>query len=173
MVVFECPFPPFFKIFEHYLDFLQWSCLFSGKKEGKMKVRGKHTKEIFHYEPRGVDGRWVAEWKSFATLGMKEKMNWTSWTGAERMGRLPLAVNDINLGNEAWCFFFQISHSVTSNSLWPHGPQHARPPCPSPTPRVYSNSCPLSRWCHPTISSPVVPFSSSLQYFPASGSFLS
>ena len=58
-----------------------------------------------------------------------------------------------------------------SNSSWPHELQQARPPCPSPTPRVYSNSCPLSRWCHPTISSSVVPFSSSLQSFPASGSF--
>ena len=58
-----------------------------------------------------------------------------------------------------------------SDSLWPHGPQHARPPCPSPTPRVYSNSCPLSRWCHPIISSSVVPFSSCFQSFPASGYF--
>ena len=65
----------------------------------------------------------------------------------------------------------QFSHSVMSNSLRLHGPQHARPPCPSPTPRVYPNSCPLSRWCHPTISSSVVPFSSGLQSFPASGSF--
>ena len=65
----------------------------------------------------------------------------------------------------------QFSRSVVSNSLWPHGLQHTRPPCPSPTPRVYSNSCPLSRWCHPTISSFVVPFSSCPQSFPASGSF--
>ena len=65
----------------------------------------------------------------------------------------------------------QFSHSVVSDSLWPHGLQHARPPCPSPTLRVYSNSCPLSWWCHPTISSSVVPFSSHLQSFPASGSF--
>ena len=63
------------------------------------------------------------------------------------------------------------SHSVMSDSLWPHGLQHARPPYPSPTPGVYSNSCPLSRWCHPTISSSVIPFSSHLQSFPASGSF--
>ena len=54
----------------------------------------------------------------------------------------------------------QSSHSVTSDSLWPHGLQHTRPPCPSPTPRVYPNSCPLSQWCHPTISSSVIPFSS-------------
>ena len=58
-----------------------------------------------------------------------------------------------------------------SNSLRPHEPQHARPPCPSPTPGVHPNPCPLSQWCHPTISSSVVPFSSCLQSFPASGSF--
>ena len=63
------------------------------------------------------------------------------------------------------------SRSVMSNSLWPHEPQHARPPCPSPTPGVYSNSCPLSRWRHPTISSSVIPFSSCPQSFPASRSF--
>ena len=61
------------------------------------------------------------------------------------------------------------SCSVASKSLQPHGLQHARPPCPSPTPGVYSNSCPLSQWCHPTISFSVVPFSSCLQPFPASG----
>ena len=65
----------------------------------------------------------------------------------------------------------QFSHSVVSDSLWPHWLQHARPPCPSLTPRVYSNSCPLSQGCHPTISSSAVPFSSHLQSFPASGSF--
>ena len=58
-----------------------------------------------------------------------------------------------------------------SDSLWPHGLQHARFPCPSPSPGVFSNSCPLSQWCHPTISSSVVPFSSCLQSFPASASF--
>ena len=58
-----------------------------------------------------------------------------------------------------------------SNSLWPHGLQHTRLPCPSPTPGVCPNSCPLSRWCHPTISSSVTPFSSYPQPFPASGSF--
>ena len=65
----------------------------------------------------------------------------------------------------------QFSHSVVSDSLQPHESQHARPPCPSPTPRVYSKSCPSSRWCHPAISSSVVPFSSCPQSFPASGSF--
>ena len=65
----------------------------------------------------------------------------------------------------------QFSHAVLSDSLQCHGLQHARPPYPSPSPGIYSNSCPLSQWCHPTISSSVVPFSSCLQSFPASGSF--
>ena len=65
----------------------------------------------------------------------------------------------------------QFSCSVMSNSLQPHEPQHARPPCPSPTPGVYPNSSPLSWWCHTTISSSVIPFSSCPQSFPASGSF--
>ena len=65
----------------------------------------------------------------------------------------------------------QFSHSVVSDSLWPHEPQHTRPPCPSPTPRTYSNSCPSSWWCHPAILSSVVPFSSCPQSLPASGSF--
>ena len=66
---------------------------------------------------------------------------------------------------------FQFSHSVMSNSLWLHESQHSRPPCPSPTPGVYSNSRPSSWWCHPAISSSVVPFSACSQSLPASGSF--
>ena len=80
-----------------------------------------------------------------------------------------------------WCVYqwkntrtnvlIQFSRSVMSDSLRPHEPQHARPPCPSPTLGVYPNPCPLSRWCHPTISSSVIPFSSCSQSFPASESF--
>ena len=65
----------------------------------------------------------------------------------------------------------QFSCSVMPDSLRPHGLQHARPPCPSPAAGVYPNSCRLSQWCHPTISSSVIPFSSCLKSFPASGSF--
>ena len=65
----------------------------------------------------------------------------------------------------------QFSRSVVSDSLWPHEPQDARPPWPSPTPGACSNPCPLSRWCYPTISSSVIPFSSRLQSFPALASF--
>ena len=63
------------------------------------------------------------------------------------------------------------SCSVMSDSLWPHGLQHTRPPCPSSSPGACSSSCPLGQWCHPTISSSVITFSSCLQSFPASGSF--
>ena len=66
---------------------------------------------------------------------------------------------------------FSSVQSLSHVPMWPHGPQHTRPLCPSPTPRVYSNSCPFSWWCHPTISSSVILFSSHLQSFPASGSF--
>ena len=65
----------------------------------------------------------------------------------------------------------QFSHSVVSDFLWPHELQHGRPPCPSPTPGVHSNSCPSSPWCHPAILSSVVPFSSCPQSLPASESF--
>ena len=65
----------------------------------------------------------------------------------------------------------QFSLPIVSDSLWSHEPQQARPPCPSPTPGVHPNPCPLSWWCHPTTSSSVIPFSSYPQSFPASGSF--
>ena len=85
--------------------------------------------------------------------------------------------NSLYILKLSWGFCFssywsvQLSRSVVSDSLWPHWLQHARSPWSSPTPRVYSNSYPLSQWCHPTISSSVIPFSSHLQPFPASGSF--
>ena len=107
--------------------------------------------------------------------------------GAWRAQRLGLKVTKTWTQLSNWHFHFtwsqnrqsfkfafssvQFSHSVVSDSLWPHEPQHARPPCPSPTPGVHPNPCPLSRRCHPTISSSVVPFSSCPQSFPASGYF--
>ena len=72
---------------------------------------------------------------------------------------------------DRWISSDQFSCSGMSDSLWPHRLQHARPPCPSPTPRVFSDSCPLSQWCHPTISPSVIPFFSCPQSFPPSGSF--
>ena len=85
-----------------------------------------------------------------------------------RVSLLPLLMQcNINL----FYSFVLVHHLVLSDCLWPHELQHFRPPCPSSTPGVYRNLCLLSRWCHPTISSSVVPFSSCLQSFPASGSF--
>ena len=81
------------------------------------------------------------------------------------LGEGPVVVNVTSFSS------IQFSRSVMSDSLQPHEPQHTRPPCPSPTPRVHPNSCPLSRWCHPAISSSVIPFSSCPQSLPASESF--
>ena len=82
-------------------------------------------------------------------------------------------VNKTNLCDRKLLYIIisQFSHSVVSDPLWPHGLQHARLSCPSLSPGACSNSCPLSQWCHPTISSSVVPFSSRPQSFPGSGSF--
>ena len=82
-----------------------------------------------------------------------------------------LSFSYLSLATKPLTSSVQFSRSVVSNSLWPHESQHVRPPCPSLTPWVYSNSSPLSWWCHPTISSSVVPFSSCPQSLPASGSF--
>ena len=101
--------------------------------------------------------------------------SWTSWYNALRRtqcqfhGSLSKMHNFTPIMNK---HSVQFSRSVVSNSLWPHELQHARPPCPSPTTRVHSNSHPLSRWCHQAISSSVVPFSSCPQSLPASESFL-
>ena len=90
----------------------------------------------------------------------------------ENLSQLPCSQNQLQEKETTLQIpWVQFSCSVMSNSLWPHGLQHARLPCPSPTPRDYSDSCPLNRWCHPTILSSVVPFFSHLQSFPASGSF--
>ena len=86
---------------------------------------------------------------------------WTVWHEAV----------DFNFSKFTHLCSVQFSHSVVSDSLWPDGLKHARPPCPSPTPKVYLNPCPSSWWCHPTISSSVVPLSSCLWSFPASRSF--
>ena len=100
---------------------------------------------------------------------------WTSWNySLDPSGRLRETLREVKLWGQSRNVQFssvQFSRSVVSDSLWPHELQHARPPCPSPTPGVHSDSRPLSRWCHPAISSSVVPCSSCPQSLPASGSF--
>ena len=99
-----------------------------------------------------------------AYLTYKQITSWEMlhWMKHELESRL---LGDISINS------VQVSHSVVSDTLWPHEPQHTSPPCPSPTPGVYPNQCPSSWWCHLTISSSVDPFSSCLQSFPTSGSF--
>jgi len=99
------------------------------------------------------------------SLAMQCHPRWTSHVGE-------FWQNMVHWRTEWQVHSVQFSCSAVSDSLWPHGLQHARPPCPSTTPRASSNSCPSSQWCPPTISSSVVPFSSCFQSFPASGSFL-
>ena len=103
-------------------------------------------------------------------------IRWKTWWDNWKSFLTFLKLLDISVTYEMWVRFdtsesVQFSHSVVSDSLWPHESQHARPPCRSPTPRVHSNSYPLSRWCHPAISFSVVPFSSCPQSLPASESF--
>ena len=106
-------------------------------------------------------------WSSIAAIGQGREL--MVWQWSEALTRTLLQITGMKSGYSISSV--QFSRSVVSNSLWPHESQHARPPCPSPTPKVYPNSCPRSRWCHPAISSSVVPFSSWPQSFPASESF--
>ena len=90
---------------------------------------------------------------------------------AESWKEFPFKLYSICASFQGQSYHVQFSLSVMSDSLRPHEPQHSRPPYPSPTAGAYSNSCPLSQWCHPTILSSVIPFHSYPQSFPASGSF--
>ena len=126
---------------------LQYSCL--GESQGQKKLMGYSPwghKELDMTERLSMHVPWwITSWM----------LHWKQWNMAG-----------------LWVYFsVQFSCSVMSDSMRPHEPQHARPLCPSPTPRLQPNSCPLSWWCHPTISFSVVPFSSCPQFFPASGSF--
>ena len=111
---------------------------------------------------REEEGRGVCGLVSF-----QADWQWPPWSSVPTLGHLLLWSGLSWVANSS----VQFSSSVVSDSLQPHGLKHPRLPCPSPTPRAYSNPCPSSWWCHPTISSSVVPFSSCLPSFPASGSF--
>ena len=140
----------------HVASWREWLGLEGGGKGGAMKafaVGGQHDWILY--------GRWI-EWESDQTgeLIVVHARDETR-AGAE----------SVSLERRLWYerHSVQFSCLVVSDSLRPHEPQHPRSPCPSPTPRVYPNPCPLSRWCHPTISSSVIPFCP--QSFPVSGSF--
>ena len=122
----------------------------------------------FHFSPiclpwsDGTSGSTKSMILVFWMLSYKPAFSLSSFPSSRR-SLAPLHFLPFSLG--------QFNHSVMSDSLRPHESQHARPPCPSQTPKVYSNSCPSSQWCDPTISSSVIPFSFCLQPLPASGSF--
>ena len=107
---------------------------------------------------------------SHCLIDFKTKISLTDEMKIRFIGKKDMGEENHTVLLLTWISSVQFSRSVMSDSLWLHGLQHSRPPCPSPTPGVYSNSCPLSWWCHPTISSSVILFSC-LQSFPASGSF--
>ena len=128
-----------------------------GGEGGLAALRGVyvHTRRLFLVSNR----HWCYELAFGGRVSLDFYPPWHS----SLMRCLPNFINVVGL--------VQFSRSVLSDSLRPHESQHARPPCPSPTPRVHSDSCPSNQWCHPAISSSVVPFSSHLQSFPASESF--
>ena len=97
-------------------------------------------------------------------------MNCVPFHLSSLMCAIPSVFSCIRIFDQIAISSIQFSCTVMSDSLWPHEPQHTRPPSPSPAPRVYPNPCPLNRWCNLTISSSVIPFSSCPQSFPASGS---
>ena len=120
-------------------------------------------------------------WKTFQEMGLRDHLTCllrNLYTAQEEAVRSEHGTTDwfkIERGVQQGYILSSVQFSSVAQScltLWSNGMQHARPPCPSPTPRVYSNSCLLSRWCHPAISFSVIPFSLCLQTFPASGSFL-
>ena len=129
-------------------------------------AQGLHVSHSFHYRKQPLFSLRELLWVS---VGRFKQLLITEGRGFEIMKKQSI----LFLYQQIYTTFSsgQFSHSVVSDSLWPHGPQHTRPPCPSPTPGVYPSSCPSSQWCHPTISSSVVPFSCP-QSFPASWSFL-
>ena len=119
---------------------------------------------FIYHQMMGVDDMILVFW----ILSFKPAFSLSSFILIKRLFRSS-SLSSIRVISSAY-FFSSVQLLSLSDSLWPHGLQHSRPPCPSPTPRAYSNPCPSSQWCHPTISS-VIPFSSCLQSFPASESF--
>ena len=155
-----------------HLLLLLWMCLITRR----LPCAEDHTSASLQGDNRGG-------YSGAKKLGFCHDQRWCGYTRKEKKKKKLTSehLHDWvfpNISCGVFCQFIficltsvQCSRSVMSNSLQPHGLQHARLPCPSSTPRAYSNSCPLSRWSHPTISSSVVPFSSRLQSFPAPGSF--
>ena len=126
----------------------------------------RSTEMLFHkivYSFHSVPPVWCRYWPLVLSLALQVKNGSTMIVKVENLS--------LSYFSSFILYSMQVSHFFVLYSLHPHALQHARPPCPSPTPGVHSNPCPLSRWCHATISSAVFPSSSLLQSFPESGSF--
>ena len=141
----------------------------------KRFVSYSESKTVTHDPAFLILGIYLREMKTYVHTELVFKCSWQHLhTKAPKWKQLRCAstneqINKCSIATQHNIQFSSVTQSCPT--LRPHEPQRARPPCPSPTPGVYSNSCPLSPWCHPTISSSVVPFSSRLQSFPALGSF--
>ena len=136
---------------------------------GRSTLRG--ARETFRAEGWIICRSWrVPQGTMSVRLMCLQKRQWIPW-GSPAKYHCIVYVPLYSHSSRPCFSSVQFSRSIISNSLWPHEWQHARPPCPSQALGVYSNSCPSSQWCHPTISSSVVPFSSCPQSLPASGSF--
>ena len=137
---------------------------------GHLMWRVNLLKRLWCWEGLGAGGE--SEWTPGVGDGQGGLACCGSWSHKESDTTERLNWTELMIYRLKFIFALLLfSHSVMSDSLGPHGLQHSRLPCPSPYPRVCSNSCPSSWWCHPTILSSVIPFSSCLQSFPASGSF--
>ena len=147
-----------------YLTFIQ-STLWEMLNWMKHKLESRLPGEISITCNMQMTPPYGRKWK-----GTLYRSSWWKWKDSEKAG-LKLNIHNTKIMASGPISSVQFSHSVVSNSFRPHELQHARPPCPSPTPGVHSNSRPSSQWCHPAISSSVVPFSSCSQSLPASESF--
>ena len=154
------PSPPAFNLSQHQ-GLFQWV----GSSHQVAKVLGLQLRHPSFNEYSGLISFKIDWFDLLAVQGTQE------YSSAPQFKSINSSVLSLLYGPTLKQVSVQFSRSVVSNSLRPHGLQHTRLPWPSPTPRVYSNSCPSSQRCYPTISSSVVPFSSCLQSFPAPGSF--
>ena len=134
------------------------------KRAGRVWEAQVDRKYTYGWNPQGAKFQ-LNEMNNYLFLRAVHGKKWTMFIGDDLSITVSVQLEDNQFSS------VQLSHSVVSDSLWLHGLQHARPPCPPSTPGAYSNSCPLSRWCHPTISPSVIPLSSHFQSFPASQSF--
>ena len=161
-----------------------WHHRLNGHEFEQILGDGEGQEKLVCCSPWGCKGSDTTEWLNWtetitSSRGSSLTRNWTraSWFAGRFFTNWAIRKDniypykDIHINIHSVISSVQFSRSVMSDPLQPHGLQHTRLPCPSPTPRAYSNSCPSSQWCHSTISSSVVPFSSCLQSFPASGSF--